>query len=68
MQTIQKYLKCQFLFFIQDSLQNIQRQIHNFEGNYIEETKQYGNILDGWDKYLSTKLDQFKYIYFYYLS
>jgi len=39
----------------EDSLQNIQRQIHSFEGNYIEETKPYGNILDGWDKYLSNK-------------
>jgi chromatin modification-related protein EAF6 len=39
-------------------LNTIEKQIYDLETNYLEETKEYGNIFTGWDAYLS--LEKFK--------
>ena len=35
-------------------LQETQSEIYRVEGDYLEETNKYGNILNGWDKYLNS--------------
>ena len=37
---------------LQHDLVQVERQIYDLEGSYLDETRDTGNIFTGWDEYL----------------
>jgi len=44
---------------LERTLQNLEKQIYALETSYLEDTVAVGNILKGWDSYLSTRSSGF---------
>lgn len=45
-----------FSFYFQGELQEIERDIYAYEGDYLADSSEpYGNIIEGWDEYFSRK-------------
>jgi len=40
---------------VEYKLSNLEKQIHALEGTYLQNTRNLGNILVGWDSYLSAR-------------
>lgn len=44
---------CQLLFICLQELSGIEKQIYELETAYIDESRELGNIFQGWDAYVS---------------
>lgn len=42
-------------FAIEEQLANVEKELYDLEGTYLEETLEMGNILRAWDGYLGTQ-------------